>query len=179
MKILMILIALLPGIVLAEECSPIDSKASFVQFDIEQAGTPFNGRLEQVSGEVCREGESVSRVHAEVAASSVATGLPELDAALKDEYFFDVNQYPTLQFSSDRISQEDGRWVADGTLTIKGKSKAMRLPFDMEEDASAPQATGEIAIRRLDFGIGTGEWENTEWLADIVRVKFVVQENAQ
>lgn len=176
MKIVIAFVALLPVIAASDECTSIDSGTSYAQFEIEQASSPFSGRFDGVHGEVCREGRTISRIHAEVDPASVDTGLPELDAVLKDELFFDVERYPPMQFASERLVQKGDQWIATGRLTIKGRSKSVQLPFEVKEISGASQAMGGIEIHRLDFDIGMGEWENTDWLSDSVRVEFLVQE---
>lgn len=178
MKALAIFAALNPVVATGEECAMIDPATSYVRFEIEQAGLTFSGRFEDVRGAICREAGTISRVHATVAPASVETGLPELDAVLKDALFFDVARYPEMQFRSDHLVQTGDQWMVDGQLTIKGKTSAVQLPFEVIEDSGASRASGELEIRRLDFDIGTGEWENTEWLSNAVHVYFVVQENA-
>lgn len=177
MKTLVVFVALLPVIAAGEECATIDPETSYVQFEIEQAGSPFSGRFDGVQGEVCREDGNIARLRAQVSPDSVATGLPELDAVLKDELFFDVERYPEIQFTSEHVVRNGDEWLADGELTIKGKTRPVQLPFAVTEISDTSQATGEIEIRRLDFAIGTGEWENTAWLSNAVHVYFLVQED--
>lgn len=177
MKLLVAFAVLVPVVAAGDDCIPFDPETSHVEFEIEQAGSPFRGHFETVRGEVCRDGASIRRVQASVSADSLETGLPELDAVLRDELFLDVARYPEMQFISNRIVQEGDQWIADGELTIKGKTRAVRLPFKVNEIPGASQASGEIEIRRLDFAVGTGEWANTEWLSNAVRVRFHVQEN--
>jgi len=34
---------------------------------------------------------------------------------------------------------------------------------------------GQFAIRRLDFGVGQGDWKSTEWVANDVTISFALR----
>ena len=44
--------------------------------------------------------------------------------------------------------------------------------FKGPADGKSAALTGEATIHRLDFGIGQGEWRDTKWLGNDVRVRF-------
>jgi polyisoprenoid-binding protein YceI len=33
---------------------------------------------------------------------------------------------------------------------------------------------GEVTIKRLDYGVGQGEWQSTEWVGDEVKLQYKV-----
>ena len=67
-----------------------------------------------------------------------------------------------------------GARAARGRLTVKGVTRDLPVTFRVKGPADGRSAplTGEATIRRLDFGIGQGEWQDTKWLGNDVRVRF-------
>ncbi len=44
--------------------------------------------------------------------------------------------------------------------------------FKPAADGRGAAIAGGTTIRRLDFGVGQGEWQDTKWVGDDVRIKF-------
>ena len=44
------------------------------------------------------------------------------------------------------------------------------VPITME--VTSNRMIGTSNLRRLEFGVGQGDWRSTEWLDDAVRVEF-------
>ena len=63
----------------------------------------------------------------------------------------------------------DGRFVAEGTLTLRGISKPVPLTFAWTPGA-APVLAGSATVKRLEFGVGAGDWDDTEVMPDAVAV---------
>jgi polyisoprenoid-binding protein YceI len=67
-----------------------------------------------------------------------------------------------------------GRYRALGRLTLRDVTRDVTVPFDFHAsaDGHAAKLKGGASIRRLDFGIGQGEWRDTEMLGDEVKIRF-------
>jgi polyisoprenoid-binding protein YceI len=64
----------------------------------------------------------------------------------------------------------NGQVLADGTLTLRGVSRPVTLAVRF-----APQGNGAIldvstTLKRLDFGIGGGDWADTSMIGNDVTV---------
>lgn len=156
----------------AEECYSVDGPRGSVSFQVQQAGSPFRGGFRRFGGEVCLSEGRVTRIDVWLDPASVDAGLPEIDAALKDKDFFAVDRYPRIAFSSESVEPRGSAHVAHGTLQIKGKRARLEVPFRVSPEAGGPVVSGSLSLARLDYGIGTGEWSNTDWLGGEVRVEF-------
>lgn len=96
-----------------------------------------------------------SRVHAEAQVASVDTRVAERDAHLRSPDFFDVEQYPTMTFTSTSVDEAS----MTGDLTIKGITRP--VTFDLEfVGASADPWGGRRAgfeasteVSRKDWGL--------------------------
>ncbi|MCK6428386.1 MAG: YceI family protein [Burkholderiaceae bacterium] len=156
----------------AAECYSVDASGGRVSFEVKQAGAPFRGAFRRFGGEVCLEGGRTVRIDVWLEPASVATDLPEIDAALRDKEFFDAGAHPRLTFASTSIDAQDGRQIAHGTLSVKGKRRAADVPFALGSADGRRTVSGTFTLDRLQYGIGTGEWSDTRWLGAEVKVEF-------
>jgi polyisoprenoid-binding protein YceI len=156
----------------AVDCYSVNTAASSVTFEVKQAGAPFRGVFRRFGGEFCLEGDQVVRIDVWLEPASVETDLPEIDAALKDKEFFDVGAYPRIEFSRTSGAAQSGRHTAQGTLGIKGRRRDVDVQFRLDRAGDRPSVSGSFTLNRLDYGVGTGEWADTRWLAADVKVDF-------
>jgi len=92
----------------------------------------------------------------------ISTQFTERDDDLRGPAFFDVRKFPTMTYQGRGIRQTlDGQWSMEGTLSIRGKSKAVPITFTFKglfPDTPAnrpPRASfhAVAAIKRGDFGM--------------------------
>lgn len=156
----------------AQDCYAVDAAASTVTFRVMQAGNPFSGGFRRFGGELCYTRARVTRIDVWLDPSSVDTGLPELDAALKGRDFFSVRDFPRVTFVSTAVRPKGDTYTATGKLEIKGTRREVEIAFRSLQAGGKLVATGAFALDRLKYGIGTGDWSNTEWLGADVKVDF-------
>ncbi len=118
------------------------------------------GRFTTFSGEiVTAEDPTQSSVTAEIDLSSINTGQEQRDEHIKSADFFEVETYPTMTYKSTGVRVEDGEYVLDGDLTLKGVTKTVPLHLELNGFGPDPfggvragfTATGEI--NRRDFNV--------------------------
>ena len=156
----------------AEECYSVQSAGSSVTFEVKQAGSPFRGGFRRFGGEICLARGRATRIDVWLEPASVDSGLPEIDAALKEDEFFAVARYPRIAFAGKSVDVRDKVQIARGTIEIKGKRRDIEVAFGLRPDGARTILSGSFALNRLDYGVGTGEWSNTAWLAAGVKVDF-------
>ncbi|HSD41301.1 MAG TPA: YceI family protein [Burkholderiales bacterium] len=156
----------------AAECHSVDPAAGSVSFELKQAGAAFRGAFRRFGGEICLADGRVTHVEVWLDPASADTGLPEIDAALKNKEFFAVRDHPRIAFASLSVETRGDGQRARGTLEIKGKRREMEVPFRLAVGSGRPTVSGSLVLNRLDYDIGTGEWSNTEWLGAQVKVDF-------
>jgi len=159
---------------LADDCRKLDAARGTVSFELKQAGAPFRGAFRRFGGELCLDAGRVTRIDVWLEPASVDAGLPEIDKALQDKDFFAVAQFPRALYSARSVEQKGNLQLAHGTLQMKGRSRPLDVPFDLKRDGAQQVVSGALALKRLDYGIGTGEWANTQWLGDEVTLTFRV-----
>jgi polyisoprenoid-binding protein YceI len=118
------------------------------------------GRFTNFSGQIVTgDDPAQSSVTAEIDLGSIETGQEQRDAHIRSADFFEVETYPTMTYKSTGIRVEDGEYVLDGDLTLKGVTK--RVPLRLELNGFGPDpyggvragftATGEL--NRRDFNV--------------------------
>ena len=141
----------------------IDPAHSHVEFAVKHLMiSTVKGRFAIVRGTVQTvDGDpSRSTVNIEIDVDSIDTREAQRDAHLKSPDFFDAQQFPTLTFTSTRISDvrgEDFRLIGD--LTIHGVTREVALDVTSEGRGKDPwggeragfSATGKI--KRSEFGL--------------------------
>jgi polyisoprenoid-binding protein YceI len=100
-----------------------------------------------------------ARVEATVDVASVDTKDEGRDNHLRSADFFDVENYPTMEFRSTGVRLENGDFLVDGDLTIRGTTKPVTFSFDFGGFGTDPWgnykagATAKAVVNREDFGL--------------------------
>jgi cytochrome b561/polyisoprenoid-binding protein YceI len=114
-------------------------------------------------------GPEMGTVTVQISIPSVTLGSVTSEA-LKPE-FFNAEDYPTATFDADILTAEgENAYVADGTLTLKGATVPLSLPFEMTLDGDTARMSGQVVIDRRDYGIGTQSYADEETVAHDVTV---------
>ena len=119
---------------------------------------------------------SASSIVAEIAVSSINTGIPDRDAHLRTADFFDADQYPSISFKSDSIRQINfSHFEAYGPLTMHGVSLPIVLPFQIVKmDGNTIGFSSRTDLNRLDYGVGAGFEHSSmpDFLANTIQVEI-------
>jgi polyisoprenoid-binding protein YceI len=88
---------------------------------------------------------------------------------------FDVKRYPTAQYLANSFAKRaDGQLEAVGKLTLRGVTKDLRVPLAIHETANGVEISGAVTLKRLDFGVGQGDWQSTEGVGNDVKLQYKV-----
>ncbi|WP_256841940.1 YceI family protein [Ornithinimicrobium cryptoxanthini] len=98
-----------------------------------------------------------SKVEVSIQAASVTTGNEQRDGHLKTPDFFDIENHPTISFTSTNVKRDGSEWAITGDLTINGVSKPVTIDF--EETGSAKDPYGNT---RIGFE-GATTIDRTDW----------------
>ncbi|WP_130864569.1 YceI family protein [Acidipropionibacterium timonense] len=123
--------------------------------------TKVRGAFEDFSGTASGNGTDPSSVKVEVTAqaASFTTGSADRDAHVKSADFLDVEQYPTVTFSSTSAAISGDVLELTGDLTIHGQTRSVTIPFEFGGEATDPFGNdrigfeGRTKISRKDFGL--------------------------
>lgn len=154
----LVLLLVLPFAVCAQRFTPVDTQDA-VTFSIKNFGASVNGSFQGLSGTILFDPEEPEEtaIHVSVKAETVQTGIDMRDRHLRKTDYFDAAKFPVITFvsSSVRKGSKAGEFIVTGTLTLKGKSKAIIFPFSVTKAADGGLIfAGSFSINRRDFGVG-------------------------
>ena len=73
---------------------------------------------------------------------------------LKSKDFFYVKKYKTAKLKIKKIEKGQGdRYLLDGWITIRGKTKKIQFPLNIQWKGRAFKATGTLTLDRTRFGV--------------------------
>ena len=167
--------ALLVAPVLAQSPAKLVPAQSEVAFVTKQMGVPVDGRFNKFDAQISLdpkkpEGGSVAF---SIDTGSAHLGVPESDAEMPKDFWFNVAKFPKATFKSTAIKGlGNGKFEVAGKLDIKGSTRDVVVPVQITQSGANSTATGSFVIKRLDFKIGEAEWTDTTVVANDVTVKF-------
>lgn len=92
------------------------------------------------------------------------------DTTLQSSDFFSVAKFAQARYTANGFRSLGGnKYAADGTLTLRGVSRSVTLTFTWTPGAK-PVLAGKATVKRLDFGVGGGDWADTELIPNEVAV---------
>jgi len=155
----------------------IDPAKSQLGFTGSQSGTPFSGKFGKFSGIIVFDPASPGAGHADVTieTGSATTGDQQKDGAMPGSDWFAADKFPTAHFVATSFkSTGNGAYEADGTLTIRGISKPLALPFTLAISGDTAKADGKVQLVRTDYGVGQGAWASAQYVALDVAVTVAI-----
>jgi cytochrome b561/polyisoprenoid-binding protein YceI len=140
-----------------------------------QAGARNQGRFKSFAVSFDPAG---GRLDVEIEMRSFDTEDQQRNSLLGGNDFFDVARYPQARFVANRIERTAAGYQASGTLTLRGMSRNVTVPFTWRTATVQGRPIGYLAgqtvLRRLDFGIGQGQWHDTKWVGNEVTVSYAL-----
>lgn len=114
-----------------------------------------DGGFKKVTGTVTVPDGAIesSAVSIEIDMTSVFSDDEKLTGHLKDEDFFAVDKFPQATFKSTGISKTDAGYDVSGELTLRGVTKAISFPAQIELSDGKLTVKSEFSINRTDFDI--------------------------
>jgi polyisoprenoid-binding protein YceI len=153
----------------------LDRAASSIAFRATQNGKDFEGSFGRWNAGIImnpQAPEEEGEIEAVIDLSSADAGSSDRNEALPDEGWFNTALHSRAVFRSSSITATgDGTYNADGTLTIKGVTREVAMPFTLNiDDTGKAIADGSVILDRSDFGIGSGEFADDKWVGYEVEV---------
>jgi polyisoprenoid-binding protein YceI len=151
---------------------------SEIRFAVKQMGVTLTGKFTRFSAQVQLDPEKPEAAHAriEVDVASLDMGDDEADETARSRPWLDAAGFPKAAFEARGARALGGdRYEATGTLSLRGQSREITVPFTLGNlEGGGRVASGEFPIRRTDFGVGGGEWDQSDLVANEVVISFRV-----
>ena len=145
-------------------------------FRFVQAGAETAGSFGKFSTVLAYDENNLaaSTLDVTVQIASLATQDKERDAEIAGANLLDAAKFPTAKFTASSLAKRGDRLEAIGKLTLHGITHDLRLPLTIRKTATGVEISGETTIRRLEYGVGQGDWKSTEWVGDDVKLQYKV-----
>ena len=145
------------------ETFTIDSNHTLPMFEVSHLGfSTQRGRFDHATGKISLDmAKGSGTVEFSIDADSLDMGQPKWNEKMKSADYFNVAQYPTISFVSDRLVFNGGKPVAaEGKLTLLGKTNPVKLTihrFNCGENPFVKKALCaadiETTLKRSEFGM--------------------------
>ncbi len=151
---------------------PAQSEIVFVS---KQMGVPVEGRFTRFDAQIAFDPKKadVGKASFTIDLASASLGSAETEAELKQPGWFNSAKAPQATFTSTGMKAVGAnRFDIAGKLTIKGTTRDIVVPATLTQSGGNTTATGSFVIKRIDFKIGEGEWNDVSIVANEVTVRF-------
>lgn len=169
------LFAALPAAAAPAPAWSVDRAASKIAFSSSFGGQPFNGGFARWDAQIRFDPNNLAGSGAVVTidTASAFSGDKDRDAALKEPNWFSTQAFPKAVYRTTGFKAlGGGKYQATGTLTLRGQSKPLTLPFTLVITGNQAKMTAKVTVNRLAFGVGQNEWKKTDVIPDPVTVSI-------
>jgi polyisoprenoid-binding protein YceI len=151
-----------------------DAAQSRLGFTGTQAGASFQGVFRKFTAAIAFSPDALAASHFDVQIdlASLDTRDKDRDDTMRGADIFDVAHSPTARYVTHGFTRTAAGFAATGTLTLRGVTREVPLEFRFTAAPPGARLEGTATLKRLDFGVGQGQWKSTEMVGDAVKVAF-------
>jgi polyisoprenoid-binding protein YceI len=171
--VIFFVVSLTLGVAMAAnwKSEPKQSKLAFVG---SQGGAELAAVFERFTTDIRFDPKDLShgKFDVNIDLKSVNSKDKERDGIIKGPDLFATEKFPNAHYVAEQFVDKDGKYSANGKLTIRDVTRDVPIEFTYQTDAVGAWLKGSAKLKRLDFGVGQGEWKDTQWVGNDVRVEF-------
>ena len=175
MKRLALACALLAATALTYAQQKLLPAQSEIVFVSKQMGVPVEGKFTRFDAQITFDPKKpeAGKANFTIDLGSANLGSAETETELKQPGWFNSAKVPQATFVSTGLKAVGGnKFEIAGKLTIKGATRDVVVPATLKQSGGNTTATGSFVIKRIDFKIGEGEWNDVSIVANEVTVRF-------
>ena len=159
----------------AAEFAVLRPQQSSLVFVSRQMGVEVEGEFKRfkavIAVDPARPENGKARIDIDIA--SIDVGGTEAYDEVTGKSWFDTASYPVASFVSGKVTRiAPGRYEVAGKMTIRNVTREITAPFTLQQKADVLVIDGVFPLKRLEYGIGSGIWRDTDTVADEVQVRF-------
>jgi polyisoprenoid-binding protein YceI len=159
----------------AAEFAAVNPQQSSIGFVSTQMGVPVEGRFGKFDAHLAIDPTKPESgtAHIDVDIKSIDVGSQDANEEVVGPAWFDAAKYPAASFAASNVTRlPNGSYRAIGKLTIRNVTREVNVPFTLTQKGSLLVIDGSLPIKRLDYGIGSGIWSDTDTVANEVQIRF-------
>lgn len=153
------LVLLSPVLAFGQAVMRPQENQSTVRFVIKNFGLNVEGTITGISGEAVFDPQRAHEARFDISlkAATIQTGNRMRDQHLQKKDYLDVERYPEIRFRSTSVSKgsDPSQFIVEGSLSMKGLTRTVRIPFRAYKDGSGYRFEGVFQVNRRDFAVGS------------------------
>jgi polyisoprenoid-binding protein YceI len=181
-----VLISLISFSAMAQPTWRVLPEKSGITFTADYGGQAVSGKFPAFTADIQFDPAhpQQGKVKAVIDITKLHSDDKDAQADLPKPEWLDAQKFPKAVFVAERFKRiEDKQYEASGTLAIRDKTVPVTLPFTLETfKGDGPDAgktfarmNGTLTLKRLDFGIGQGDWADTSTVKNEVKVEVKLE----
>lgn len=154
--------------------SPVDATRSEIKATFKQFNAPVSGVFKKFSGDVVFDPAKpqATRANLTLQTNSFDLGEAQYNKEVAGPDWFDAQKHPQALFKITAVKALATGLQGEGELTLRGVTRKLVFPVTVAVKSGVQTFTGKATIKRLDFGVGQGDWSDTALVADAVVIDF-------
>ena len=155
----------------------VQAEGSTLAFGGMYQGEAFSGRFPGFETTMTFDPADLASARLEVTIplATATTGNRDYDGEMCGKSFLDAAAFPQARYTATKFRHLGGdRYAADGVLSLHGVEKPVTLEFTWTPGAQ-PLLAGKATVRRLDFGVGAGDWADTVLIPNEIAISTRVR----
>jgi len=174
LRVCAMLMALLASASAAADTWLANQHSGTLRFVATQAGARFSGHFGEFSVRLDFDPRDPAnaRLDVTIATRSADTADADRDEVLHGRDFFWVQRFPEAAYHAVGLQRDGKGWIAAGSLSLRGVTQPVAVRFELKPKQGEFIMKGGATLRRLEFGVGQGDWASTTWVGNPVDVAF-------
>lgn len=156
----------------------INKNTTKIAFVIKNFGVNVDGNFNDfsITTNFSKDDLKSFRLNARIEVKSIETGMRKRDEHLFKESYFNEQNYPNINFTSNKIQLvDDKKYIIFGQLQLKDIVKEIQIPASIEQTTNTLKIDASFSINRKDYNINGGGFV----LSNIVDISINYQANKQ
>ena len=151
----------------------VDAAHSTLTFTNTYQNVEYTGQFRRFDADINYDPGDITHAKFDVSVdiTSLDTRNSERDHTALGTDFFDATKFPKAHFVTTAFRQAaGGKVIAEGVLTLRGVSKPVALTVTFAPHGDTATLDVTAPLKRLDFGIGAGQWADPSMIGNGVTV---------
>lgn len=181
-RILVLLVVFTASVPALARTWSVDAAHSSLAFTNSYQNVEYTGQFRRFDAKIDYDPDDPAHAKFDVTIdiTSLDTQNSERDHSALGADFFDTAKFPKAHFVTTAFHKAaDGKVIADGVLTLRGVSKPVVLTVAFKPNGNSATLDVTARLKRLDFGIGAGEWADPSMIGNAVTVHGHLQLRAE
>ena len=138
-----------------QKLTPVAAQSS-INFTIRNFGFNTRGDLSGLKGKLYFDKNHLAQSSFDITVdvATINTGNSQRDRHLLAADYFDVAKYPAIRIAGKPVLDKEGKFLFQGTLTIKNITKAIAFPFTLSAQNQGYLFEASFKINRLTYQVG-------------------------